>query len=741
MCRKSNVLLKRMNALTVVVTMSVLLALSGVCMGEQAGTPDLIVTSISYSPPTPSTSDVITFDIVVKNQGTANSVPCSLLFFIVNETGDVTLSVPALALDETITLQYSRKLTAFGKYVATAIVDIYSNVQELDESNNSRTINVYCAKKNKPDLVIDTLDHEPTNPTTIDTITIYAKVKNVGPDPATTTTLAIKVGDEASPMTYDVPPLGAAEEYTIEREVVLPDPGTYPIVATADYDDDVNESDENNNTMTEEVEVKEPMLPDLVVDILEHAPVNPRTIDNITITAVVKNIGHIPAGASTLEIKIGDEAIPATYPIPELDVDSTFTVQRDIVIPDPGTYEVLATADVNNDVIEWFETNNTKTDSIEVNYPQQPDLIIETLEHTPALVTTIRNITIKTVVKNAGYTDATTSTLEINVDNGSGVTTYTVPLLVPGASFEVDRMETFPIAGTYHVIATADVNNDAAEFYEDNNTAEDIIECIESGPDLVVSTLNHNPANPTTFDTITITAIVENAGEQIASSSTLSLQVGDETPVMYEVPPLAPAETFNIEREISLLIPEIYQVTAIADADNNVVEMFEDNNTALDSIETALPIIPDIEIINMEYAPTLPLINEVTTITVQLANIGLADATSTTLWILVGDELTPASYEVPPLDIGTSYTIQRAVIFTEPGTYIVTATADVFDVILELDEENNIESMEIPVFESLFKTVKDYLLGKITLTPIEKTVLDVNQDGYLDAGDMILLLL
>jgi len=737
---KWNVLLKHLNALTVVATMSVAMVLCGVCMGEQAGSPDLIITGISYTPPTPSTSDVITFDIVVKNQGTANSVPCSLLFFIVNETGDVTLPVPALAPNATTTVQDNRKLTAFGKYMATGIVDINSEVQELDESNNSRSINVYVSKKNKPDLVVDTLDHDPSNPTTIDTSTIWAKVKNVGPDPASTSTLAIKVGDEASPMTYTVPPLGAAEEYTVERQVVIPDPGICILEATADYDDDVDESDETNNTKTHEVSVTEPMLPDLVVDILDHTPANPRTIDTITITAVVKNIGHIPAGASTLEIKVGDEASPATFDIPALDVDSTFTVQRDIVLPDPGTYEVLATADVLDEVVEWFETNNTKTDSIEVNYPDQPDLIV-TLEHTPALVTTIRNITIKAVVKNAGYVDATTSTLSLNVDNGSGLTTYTVPALVPGASFEVDRAETFPIAGTYHVTAVADLNNDVDEFFEDNNTAEDIIESIESGPDLVVSTLNHSPVNPTTFDLITITAVVENAGEQIASSSTLSLQVGDETPVMYEVPALAPAETFNIERDISLPTPGIYQVTAIADANNDVPEMFEDNNTAEDSIETTLPIIPDLAIINMEYAPTLPLINQATTITVELANIGLAEATSTTLWLLVGDELTPASFEIPPMDVGTSVTIQREVIITVPGTYIVTATADVFDVMLELDEENNIESMEIPVFESLFKTVKDYLLGKITLTPIEKIVLDVNQDGYLDAGDMILLLL
>lgn len=738
---KWNVLLKQLNALTVVATMSVVMVLCGVCMGEQSGSPDLIITSISYTPPTPSTSDVITFDIVVKNQGTAGSVPCSLLFIIVNEGGDVTLPVPALAPNATTTVQDNRKLTAFGKYMATGIVDINSDVQELDESNNSRSINVYVSKKNKPDLVVDMLDHEPTNPTTIDTITIYAKVKNVGPDPATTSTLAIKVGDESTPMTYTVPPLGPAAEYTVEREVLLSTPGSYIIEVTADYDDDVNESNEENNTKSDTIDIVEPMLPDLVVDVLEHAPANPRTIDTITITAVVKNIGHIPADASTLEIKIGDEAIPATYPIPELDVDSTFTVQREIVLSVPGTYEVMATADVNNDVIEWFETNNTKTDSIEVNYPQQPDLIVETLEHSPALVTTIRIVTIKSVVKNAGYVDATTSTLSLNVDNGSGLTTYTVPTLPPGATFEVERQETFPIAGTYHVMAIADVNDDAAEFYEDNNTKEDIIECIESGPDLVVSTLNHSPANPTTFDLITITAVVENAGEQIASTSTLSLQVGDETPVTYEVPPLAPTETFNIEREISLPTPGIYQVTAIADADSNVAEMFEDNNTAQDSIETALPIIPDIAIINMEYEPNLPLINQATTITVELANIGLAEATSTTLWLLVGDELTPASYEIPPMDVGTSITIQREIIFTVAGTYIITATADVFDVILELDEANNIDSIEIPVFESLFKTIKDYLLGKITLTPIEKIVLDVNQDGYLDAGDMILLLL
>ena len=61
--------------------------------------------------------------------------------------------------------------------------------------------------------------------------------------------------------------------------------------------------------------IREPILkpiplgtPDLIIESLTHSPANPDTDDLITFKAVVKNIGTVQAGKSTLEFRIGGEA-------------------------------------------------------------------------------------------------------------------------------------------------------------------------------------------------------------------------------------------------------------------------------------------------------------------------------------------------------------------------------------------------------------------------------------------------
>jgi hypothetical protein len=110
-----------------------------------------------------------------------------------------------------------------------------------------------------PDLIVETLTHSPTNPTTSDNILFTAVVKNVGVGPATPSTLMFKIGGETPgfPATlFAVPALDPGETYTAERQLSLMAQG-YINTATADYNDDVPESDETNNTTTDTYSVTE----------------------------------------------------------------------------------------------------------------------------------------------------------------------------------------------------------------------------------------------------------------------------------------------------------------------------------------------------------------------------------------------------------------------------------------------------------------------------------------------------
>ncbi|NND73700.1 MAG: hypothetical protein HKN44_01730 [Ilumatobacter sp.] len=105
-------------------------------------------------------------------------------------------------------------------------------------------------------------------------------------------------------------------------------------------------------------------------------------------------------------------------------------------------------------------------------------------------------------------------------------------------------------------------------------------------PDLVVDSLTHDPASPTTEDNIEFTAVVKNVGSAAADESTLSFKIGGESPsapeALFAVPALAPGETFEVVRTTSL-IAQNYVNTAVADFAEDVAESNEANNTATDT--------------------------------------------------------------------------------------------------------------------------------------------------------------
>lgn len=101
--------------------------------------------------------------------------------------------------------------------------------------------------------------------------------------------------------------------------------------------------------------------------------------------------------------------------------------------------------------------------------------------------------------------------------------------------------------------------------------------------DLVVASLTHSPANPTTADTMTFVVTVQNIGNATAGASVMSLRVGWEAnPLWYSVPPLAPNATYQVTYTHQVVYAQCYLNTATADATNVVTESNESNNEATD---------------------------------------------------------------------------------------------------------------------------------------------------------------
>jgi hypothetical protein len=229
----------------------------------------------------------------------------------------------------------------------------------------------YCQCEPMADLIIESISHEPATPTTVDMITFNVVVKNVGLGAAGPSSLSFRVGGETTPEVYSIPALEADETYTVQRQEQLGVAQAYRNTIIVDVNNDVPESNEANNQQTDRYTVAAPSTssPDLVIETLTHSPDTPTTSDEITFVVVVKNVGAGSAGSSTLSFRIGGESTPPMFSVPNLAPGETYTIQRRLTLGTAQSYQSTVTVDVNNDVPESNEANNQQMDRFSVVEP------------------------------------------------------------------------------------------------------------------------------------------------------------------------------------------------------------------------------------------------------------------------------------------------------------------------------------------------------------------------------------
>jgi len=123
-------------------------------------------------------------------------------------------------------------------------------------STNPTTVTMNANKSvtgnfGQPDLVVASLTHSPTNPTTADTMTFVVMVQNIGNATAGASVMSLTVGWEVDSLCYIVPSLApnATYQVTYTHQVVYAQ--SYLNTATADATNVVTESNESNNVATD----------------------------------------------------------------------------------------------------------------------------------------------------------------------------------------------------------------------------------------------------------------------------------------------------------------------------------------------------------------------------------------------------------------------------------------------------------------------------------------------------------
>ncbi|WP_354233461.1 CARDB domain-containing protein [Bradyrhizobium sp. I1.8.5] len=551
-----------------------------------------------------------------------------------------TVSQPGYYDHQTILVALPGNL-APGTYYIGGIGDYNNQLSERDETNNTyNAVQITVTAPGHPDLI----EYVAVDKTTVaagSSLTIDAYNMNIGNAVAGPTTAAIYISTDATITTSDtllttlttsstlatVSLPGYYDQKTVS--VTLPGnlaPGTYYIGGISDYNNQLTESNETNNTYNAvQVTVTAPAQPDLS----EYVAVNKTSVlagDSLTVDAYNMNLGNAVAGPTTAAIYLSTDATITTSDtlLTTLTTGSTLaTVSQPgyydlhtvtLTVPGnlaPGTYYVGGISDYNNHLTESNETNNTyNAVQVTVSAPAQPDLS----EYVAVNKTTVLagdSLTVDAYNMNLGNAVAGPTTAAIYVSTDATITTGDTLLTTLTTSSTLATVSqpgyydlhtvtvTLPgnlAPGTYYVGGISDYNNHLTESNETNNTynAVQVTVSAPAQPDLS----EYVAVNKTTVlagDSLTVDAYNMNLGNAVAGPTTAAIYVSTDATITTGDTLLTTLTTSSTLATVSQpgyydlhtvtvtlpgnLAPGTYYVGGISDYNNHLTESNETNNT------------------------------------------------------------------------------------------------------------------------------------------------------------------
>ena len=753
--------------------------------------PDLVVTNIATTSPTAlAQGQAVSLNYTIKNQGTNTAVQTNTyddLYLSTKPTFDNTAQrltygdsrgrdAFPLAPGASYTRSYTYgppRGTAPGTYYLFVFADTGNNLDESDETNNTSPA-VSFTYIALPDLVVTNIA------TTGDTalaqgqaVSLNYTIKNQGTNTAVQTNtyddlyLSTKpiFDNTAQRLTYgdsrgrDAFPLAPGASYTRSYTYGPPRgtaPGTYYLFVFADTGNNLDESDETNNT-SPAVSFTYIALPDLVVTNIattgdtalaqgQAVSLNYTIKNQGTNTAVQTNtyddlyLSTKPIFDNTAQrLTYGDSRGRDAFPLaPGASYTRSYTYGPPRGTA-PGTYYLFVFADTGNNLDESDETNNTSP-AVSFTYIALPDLVVTNISGPSGPIVPGEPFTLNYTIKNQGtntavqtntYDDLYLST-KPTFDNTAQRLTYgdsrgrdAFPL-APGASYTRSYTYSLPRSsapGTYYLYVVADTGNNLDESDETNNVSAPFV-INPNAPDLLVTSFT-GPATAVAGEAFGLSWTVKNQGDIPASNASIVDQVYYSTKATFDSTavalgsaylrpnagtPIASGASYTQSVSATLpgsLPPGVYYLYVKTDANNTQAEFNETNNVSAPL--TVATDKPDLVVATFT-GPTAPIVpGESLRLSWTVKNQGTVAAGAA----FIEDQVyysTSATFDASAIPLGSAYPrpnagtpIAAGASYTQtvdtalpaalaPGTYYLYVKTDNRDFQVETNETNNVSS-------------------------------------------------
>jgi len=460
--------------------------------------PDLFVSSFTVpTTATPGATMVVT-DTVANQGGDAAAASTIRFYWSANSTLDTSdalltdRSIPALEPGASASGQTTITVPstlAMGSYYVIVEADAAKVVLETQETNNTAARIVQVGA----DLIVSAFT-APAKSGAGAAIALGDTTMNQGSDvvPATVTRFYLSTNSQLDASDVILPSSRAVSALapgasdsgstttTIPAGIAV---GPYYLIAKAEADNAVAETQEGNNTLARSIQIGG----DLVVSALT-VPSRLGAGDSFVVTDTTTNQGGGDTGASVTQFYLstdvllgaGDILLDGSHTIAGLPAGTASSGSTTITIPAgsaSGSYYFFAKADAGNAVSETQESNNTVIKLVAIG----PDLIVSSVSVTSPVAAGSQTSVTETVTNQGGGGAGPTTTrfyLSTNITLEAAdvllAESRDVPALTAGASSSGTTLVTIPpgtAPGAYYVLAKADAGGSVNESAETNNAA------------------------------------------------------------------------------------------------------------------------------------------------------------------------------------------------------------------------------------------------------------------------------